>query len=103
MTPDEESKLNVWLKKILPQVEEELNYGVTYVEKDNQLSTLHVIKHQILDSNQSNMNDDGDKDYYKLQKKVSQRGCLLRHNSLLHLSRQQLTFTTLGAITAIKW
>lgn len=58
MTPDEESKLNVWLKRILPQVEEELNYGVTFVESVHRMSTLNIVKHQTLDPKSTNVTKD---------------------------------------------
>ncbi|XP_063705988.1 uncharacterized protein LOC134835068 [Culicoides brevitarsis] len=53
LTADEESKLNTWLKRILPKVEEELNYGVTYVEADHTIKSLSVQKHQILEAKNS--------------------------------------------------
>lgn len=70
MTPDEESKLNVWLKRILPQVEEELNYGVTFVESVHRMSTLNIVKHQTLDPKSTNVTKD-DASVEKIEKGVA--------------------------------
>uniref|UniRef100_A0A336K330 CSON015434 protein n=1 Tax=Culicoides sonorensis TaxID=179676 RepID=A0A336K330_CULSO len=61
LSPEEELKLNIWLKKILPRVEEELNHGVTYIAvSDIKTPLLNIVKHQTLKSDNLVLNNEQD-------------------------------------------